>query len=161
MNARDLDGNVRSEVELPLMVLEIPDGWLKLFYQMCQDIKDYAVQNKCLDNIYFAQVKEKFGRLCCYMIYKNHVCDNYIEEIIHNYSEVSEFICADCGRVADVWHNKLGLTLCSHCLKEYSQKDYFKNTRVIPSDAFAQSFSKHPLIWKDYFNNKETDNAEM
>ena len=66
LRLRDIDGSIDTESKFPMMGLEIPDGWYKLFFQMCSDIKPILEKEGVLDDFYFLQVKEKFNTLRCY-----------------------------------------------------------------------------------------------
>lgn len=46
--------------------LEIPNGWRKLFFQMCEDIRQPLIDANYLDKFRFTQIKEKYNSLRCY-----------------------------------------------------------------------------------------------
>ena len=54
LRARNIDGTVDMEAKFPMISLEIPNGWFKLFFQMCDDIKPLLEEEGVLNDFYFA-----------------------------------------------------------------------------------------------------------
>ena len=53
LHIRDIDGGIDTESKFPMMSLEIPDGWNKLFFQLCDDIKPILEKEGMLYDFYF------------------------------------------------------------------------------------------------------------
>ena len=97
LRRRDIDGTVDIESKFPLMSLEIPTGWRRLFFQMCDDIKPLLEKEGVLNDFYFLQVKEKYNELICY---SNGVDSHDVEDIISKYQHLARYICTKCGKLA-------------------------------------------------------------
>jgi len=100
--------------------IECEDGWIPLIDSMCKEIKDYIHNNypelEYDQEFYFTQIKEKYGRLTCYLTFSV----GNILEIIDKYEEKSYNICEICGndgkiREINGWYQTL-------CDKHYSMK---------------------------------------
>ena len=113
LRLRDIDGTVDTESEFPMMGLEIPNGWYKLFFQMCADIKPILEREGVLDDFYFLQVKEKYNRLVCYP------CKASIEvqDVIDKYSMMASYVCTWCGRPATCETQGYIASFCDDCSK--------------------------------------------
>lgn len=113
---RDIDGSIDENFEYDSLRLEIPNGWIRLFLQMCSDIKLILKREGVLDDFYFIQVKEKYGRMRCY---SNGVASHRVEEIISKYEYMSEYVCTYCGRIATCKTKAYGVPICNDCWKDY------------------------------------------
>lgn len=104
-----------SRILVPF-TLDCGDGWFKLIYQLCKDIKK-VIDNTPKDppSVTFIQIKEKFGTLRLYYAGGNDVIEKLIEEA----EEKSAHICEVCGRrgslsVSGGWYK----TLCPYHRKK-------------------------------------------
>lgn len=113
LRARDIDGTVDTDAEFPMTCLEIPQGWYKLFYQMCDDIKAVIEKEDTMDDFYFLQVKEKYNELRCYSTGSSEV-----EEIIQKYEYISRYICTVCGKPATFEASGYLASFCDDCWKD-------------------------------------------
>ena len=120
LRARDIDGTIDTKSKFPMIGLEVPDGWLKLFFQMCSDIKPLLEKEGVMDDFYFLQVKEKHGELTCY---SNGVASLEVEQIIQKYKYLSRFICAYCGKPAIYVTSGYILPFCEGCWKDNFRHD--------------------------------------
>lgn len=97
LQVRNIDVTIDTYSKFPMMNLEIPDGWYKLFFQFCDDLKEVLIEEGYLDTFYFVQIKEKYNQLCCYA---GHPITNKILHILHKYEYLSQFVCTQCGKHA-------------------------------------------------------------
>lgn len=114
LRARDINGTL-DETQFPLMCLEIPEGWDKLFWQLCADIKPILEREKVMDSFYFIQVKEKYNRLECY----NSGAPAEVQDIIDKYSVMASYVCTCCGKPATCETQGYFASYCDDCLKKY------------------------------------------
>ena len=115
LRIRNTDGMPDMDAKFPLMSLEIPDGWYKLFFQMCDDIKPILKEEGILEDFYFIQVKEKYNMLRCYSCGK---ASYKVEDIIGKYEEMARYICTNCGRPATVETKDYIASFCDDCWKD-------------------------------------------
>ncbi len=97
--------------------IETPDSWFDIIDQTCGLIQKYVDDSK-IQQIEFAQVKEKFGSLRMYA----NLYDDTVEDIIDNATRLTEHICARCGSMNDV-KSTVGWIeyLCRDCYSERKQ----------------------------------------
>ena len=93
----------------------LPEGWFVLFLQCCEDI--YKVLNKIgyVDEFYFVQIKEKWGRMTLYC----HGATKEIEDIVDKYGFLSLQVCSVCGHPASVMTYGHVRPFCSKCVLKY------------------------------------------
>jgi hypothetical protein len=115
LRLRDIDGTVDTESKFPLMSLEIPVGWDKLFFQMCDDIKPLLEKEGVMDDFYFIQVKEKYNELVCY---SNGIASSEVEQILQKYRYLARFICTECGKPAMCETTGYLASYCEGCWKD-------------------------------------------
>ena len=99
LQIREIDGTIDTNAKFPMMSLEIPDGWYKLFFQFCDDLKEVLIEEGYLDTFYFVQIKEKYNRLECY---PGHFVTDKISQVLRKYEYLSQFVCTRCGKVATI-----------------------------------------------------------
>lgn len=96
-------------------------GWnIALGDSLCSDLKKALIEDNCLDNFKFIEIKEKFGQL-------NLFCDGYksnARKILDKYSELSKYICAHCGKPARYITMGWIYPLCEDCIKELNETNY-------------------------------------
>ena len=95
---RMTDGQISPEYDYQFIVGEhdLPEGWLDLFLQMCEDIKAPLEKAGLLNDFRFLQVKEKYGQLRAY----NTGATEEVHNIISKYEFLSEQVCSMCGKPA-------------------------------------------------------------
>lgn len=104
LEARDSSGK-----KLGVMIdLEIPTGWMRLFYSLCDKVAE-IVKIYNLEDYYFVQVKEKFNEL---RVYPSDWGDenpafSKLTDIYYLYERMSQYTCAICGGDAS-WVNTTG-----------------------------------------------------
>jgi hypothetical protein len=77
---------------------DLPEGWMELFLQCCEDIYEPLKQAGCLDKFRFTDIKEKWGRMT---IYVQHAPEE-VHTILNKYRFLSEQVCSVCGKPATV-----------------------------------------------------------
>lgn len=127
----------------------VPDGWVDLFLQMCEDLKKQLIEDNFLENFRFTQIKEKWGKLQLY----NLGCSKKANRILDNYTYISQFVCYRCGKPAklyDILHYTL--PYCKDCLreqkKEVAKLSYLKK----PIHKIGTSYKRY-YISKRYFSD--------
>ena len=130
LHARNIDGTL-SNSKFPMIGLEIPDGWVELFFQMCADIKPILQKYNILDKFYFWQIKEKYNSLRCYSSFSLEEVDL----ILQKYEVMSSYICTNCGAPATVETQNYIASFCDDCWKDFVRheevefinfKDYYR-----------------------------------
>lgn len=139
---------------------ELPDGWLRLFLQMCEDIREPLIKADYLNSFRFSQIKEKWGRMECY----NFGAPQIVHDIIDDYRYVSKFICCVCGKPATKQTCCWVESYCDNCFKGSTQQDDFVEIEFNP----IRTFKTYPRendykpvtverdcsdIWKRYLEN--------
>jgi DNA-directed RNA polymerase subunit RPC12/RpoP len=112
LRVRDIDGTVDTEAKFPMLGLEIPNGWFRLFFQMCDDIKPLLEKEGVLSDFYFIQVKEKYNRLTCY---HSGAPTKEVQDIIDKYSIMASYICTNCGKPATYETQGYIASYCEDC----------------------------------------------
>lgn len=129
----------------------VPDGWVDLFLQMCEDLKKQLIEDNFLKEFRFSQIKEKWGKLQLY----NFGCSKKANRILDNYTYISGFVCYKCGKPAklyDILHYTL--PYCKSCLKEYTKNLKTKYTKKPKEYIHKVGTSyKRYRISKRYFAN--------
>ena len=133
LRARTLSGKINYEDKFPMMELEIPDGWLELFYQMCDDIKPIIEDQGLMANFYFVQVKEKFNQLRCYA----SIDVPEIDEILDKYEYMASRVCVQCGAPATKIMSSYIASVCDDCWK-----DNFKYDKTIKELESTTSYTR-------------------
>ena len=114
LHARQVDGTLDTDSKFPMIALEIPQGWYRLFFQMCDELKVLLEKENLLYDFYFLQVKEKYNFLRCY-------CSNAprsVSELIAKYEQMAPYICTVCGKPA-LWETTDYIaSFCSDCKKD-------------------------------------------
>lgn len=124
LRLRHIDGTVDTECKFPMMILDIPDGWYQLFFQMCDDLKPILEKEGMLNDFYFVQVKEKFNELRCY---SGHWETQEIQDILRKYEYLSRFVCTVCGLPAEYETQGYVASYCGKCLGKIKTTD-----RIVP-----------------------------
>lgn len=156
---RDFDGNKIEDLEYNSLGLEIPDGWQKLFIQMCRDIKPLLIQEGLLDEFYFYQVKEKYNTLRCYC----HSLPVSVAQVISKYEHMSRYICSVCGRPAARETTDYILSFCDDCWKDFARQEpssmiKFKSYFVINSSTEGTHCDEKKISFKDEWDRYLKEN---
>lgn len=156
---RDFDGNKIEDLDYNSLGLEIPDGWQKLFIQMCRDIKPLLIQEGLLDEFYFYQVKEKYNTLRCYC----HSLPVSVAQVISKYEHMSRYICSVCGRPATWETTDYILSFCDDCWKDFARHESssaikFKSYFVINSSTEGTHCDEKKISFKDEWDRYLKEN---
>lgn len=138
---------------------ELPDGWFRLFLQMCEDIREPLIEADQLNSFRFTQIKEKWGHMVCY----NFGAPKKVQDIIDDYHYVSQFVCCCCGRPATIKTRIWVESYCDNCFKGSTQDDYekleFDPIRVFESYSRENDYKPVTIerdcsdIWRRYLEN--------
>lgn len=142
--ARDAEGNLKPNIKLPLIPLEIPDGWLKLFYQMCDDTVELL--RKTNVSLSFVSVDVCEGWLSCeYNIGGKEDEVDQVERIIDIYERMSQYVCQYCGRLT-TYSDVSSFPLCLECTLTQEREIY----RVAPIDRVRNDYGSAREFWARY-----------
>ena len=134
-----------GQSKFPMIDLELPDGWIKLFYQMCDDLKEQLIKENLLDSFRIIQAKEKYNYL---RVYTNTDCSNEVLVILRKYENMSHFICSQCGKPADVETQGYFLSFCEACYKYNSNGGDSKRLQV--KYEFPNWNGSEGLLWVSF-----------
>jgi hypothetical protein len=147
LQARNLDGSIDEDSDFPMMGLEIPNGWYKLFYQMCDDIKDLVPED-----FYFLQVKEKHNFMRCYTANST----SEVDAIISKYENMAPYICTVCGNPATFETSGYIASFCDGCWKDFARHEKGKLINFRPyyhiSYATANGFKDEQISFEEAWN---------
>ena len=94
---------------------ECGDGWFHLIDEACKQI----METNPPKDVYFVQIKQKFGELVLYISYYT----KEIEEIIDKFEYESNYVCEMCGTKENVVRTKgFVQTICETCLEEQKKR---------------------------------------
>lgn len=108
--------------------LEIPNGWRKLFFQLCEDIRQPLIDAGYLDKFRFSQIKEKYNRLECY----NFGAPETVQNIIDKYSVMAGYVCTRCGKPATCETQGYIASFCDDCWKEIGRHERIERLEFKP-----------------------------
>ena len=115
---------------------EIPEGWEKLFLQMCEDIRQPLIDASYLDKFRFTQIKEKYNRMECY----NNGAPEKVHRIIDKYSMMASYICTICGKPATFETEGYIASYCDECFRNKAGYAKFYRTNSIK---FKPNYTVH------------------
>ena len=98
---------------------ELPDGWGKLFLQMCEDIRQPLINADYLEKFRFSQIKEKYNRMECY----NFGAPEEVHNIISKYSAMAKYVCTNCGKPATCETQDYIASFCDDCWKDIARHE--------------------------------------
>jgi hypothetical protein len=138
-------GEVHSDYDYQFIIGEhdLPEGWLELFLQMCEDIKVPLEKAVLLNEFRFLQVKEKYGRLT---VYDNGATEE-VHDIIAKYEFLSEQTCTTCGKPAVAMTRGWICPFCEEHIKKYTER----GETVDPIDIQTS------YVRKIYYNGERTE----
>lgn len=108
--------------------LEIPEGWYKLFFQMCEDIRQSLIDNNYLDKFRFTQIKEKYNMLRCY----HNGAPEEVDKIISKYEHMATYICIRCGKPAIYETRGYVTSFCEDCWKDIARHNIVDLLEFVP-----------------------------
>lgn len=148
LRCRKLDGSIDTTAKFPIMYLEIPKGWYRLFFQMCDDIKPILEAANALDSFYFVQVKEKYNQLRCYC---RGDYPQKVDEIIAKYENLARYVCTKCGKPAAYETDNYIASFCVDCLEEgtFANKLDFKSYFVVNSFTESTHVDEKKISYQD------------
>lgn len=122
---------------------EIPDGWNRLFLQLCEDIREPLIKVDYLEKFRFSQIKEKYGRLECYTFGES----DEVHDILSKYRAMSKHVCNQCGKPAEYMTTDYILPFCSDCFEKYCRRYREPAEKIEFKDSFVMSrYSKGETI---------------
>lgn len=145
-----------------LWTLCLPEGWGKLFIQMCFDLR-----GKVKRNFKFSEVKEKYDNM---RIYAFAATDEALN-IISAYEAISENVCVSCGKPATKITSGWIESYCDDCYeKAFSQ--YSVKLKLTPWETKTKYTYEHRNadgteytvtydytdIWERYLNETKRTN---
>lgn len=95
--------------------LDIPNGWQKVFFQMCEDLKEELLKKGLLEDYCFREVKNDCGSM---VIADNGKCTKEVRDILKKYEVLVRYVCAECAMPAIVENRRFGFSLCENCRKK-------------------------------------------
>ena len=96
----------------------IPEGWHRLFYMLCKELRPHIEKAGLLDKFYFTQVKEKYGTMRVY----TSCLPNSVDHMIDLYETFSKYICQNCGEFAKYQTQGWIAHLCDNCNVGYGHE---------------------------------------
>ena len=104
-----------------------PEGWWKAFgLQLCEEIREDCLKHDYLHRLRIEDIKEKYAGL---RIYTGPVPrESEIDNIISDYSALSESICMHCGKPDVYMLNWCGwlTTICEDCFYRINKRNLRK-----------------------------------
>lgn len=104
----------------------LPQGWLRLYLQMCYDIYEPLKKANALNTFYFTQVKEKWGTMRCY----TSGAPEEVLKIINKYEHLSKYVCSDCGKPSTYLMLGYVIPYCTKCKKKHTEGIKEKSERI-------------------------------
>lgn len=114
---------------------EIPDGWLPLFLQACEDIYEPLKRDNCLDKFRFSQIKEKYGSMRIYTF----GAPQEVHNILGKYEFLSQQVCCRCGKSAAAMTRGWICPYCSVHLEEELGKHLSESDPIKIETSFVLS----------------------
>jgi ribosomal protein L37AE/L43A len=116
LHPRDMHGNLVEDYDFDYLEgeLDLPEGWLDLFLQCCEDLKEPLEKAGLLYSFKFLQIKEKFGAM---RIYAPSPTEE-VRDILAKYEFISRQVCCVCGKPATT--TTKGWT-CPYCDEHFEE----------------------------------------
>lgn len=96
---------------------EIPDGWEKVFLQMCEDIRQPLIDANYLEKFRFSQIKEKYNTMRLY----HCGAPETVNEILNKYEIMASYICTLCGKPAAYESKGYIASFCENCWQKINE----------------------------------------
>lgn len=141
----------------------LPDGWHRLFLQMCEDIRQPLIDADYLEQFRFSQVKEKYNRMCLY----NFGAPKAVDEILSKYEMMAGYVCTKCGKPAVYETRDYIASYCEDCWKDMGLaekakviefKPYYKRTNWGTGGKLSEIISFEEE-WNRYLKGLEGENV--
>jgi hypothetical protein len=137
--------------------LELPKGWYKLFFQLCEDIRQPLIDAGYLEKFRFSQIKEKYNRMECY----NFGAPDEVHEIIDKYSVMAKYVCTVCGKPAVYETSGYIASYCDYCWRDLARHEkgdwlHFKSQYKITGWKNGETYEKTISFedeWNRYLEN--------
>jgi hypothetical protein len=137
--------------------LELPKGWYKLFFQLCEDIRQPLIDAGYLEKFRFSQIKEKYNRMECY----NFGAPDEVHEIIDKYSVMAKYVCTVCGKPAVYETSGYIASYCDYCWRDLARHEkgdwlHFKPQYKITGWKNGETYEKTISFedeWNRYLEN--------
>ncbi len=113
-------GEVHPDYDYQFIVGEydLPEGWMQLFLQACEDIK-YPLEKAGQRNEFrFMQVKEKYGQMRLY----HSGASEEVNDILDKYEFLSEQVCSECGKPAVAITRGWIYPFCEEHIKDFTER---------------------------------------
>jgi hypothetical protein len=112
-------GEVHPDYDYQYIVGEydLPEGWMKLFLQCCEDIKEPLIKAGQFKTFRFMQVKEKYGQMRLY----TDGAPEAVHSILDKYEFLSEQVCSVCGKPATAMTRGWICPYCDEHIKKYTE----------------------------------------
>lgn len=107
---------------------ELPEGWHKLFLQMCEDIRQSLIDANYLDEFKFSQIKEKYNTMRCYHL----GAPETVDDIIMKYEHMAYYICTKCGKPATCETQGYLTSYCDDCWKDLVRHQEIERIKFKP-----------------------------
>jgi hypothetical protein len=132
--------------------LALPRGWHKLFFQLCEDIRQPLIDAGYLDKFRFSQIKEKYNRLECY----NFGAPEAVQDIIDKYSVMAKYVCTVCGKPAVYETRGYIASYCDYCWRDLALREkgdwlHFKSQYKISGWKNGEAYEK-TISFEDEWN---------
>jgi hypothetical protein len=136
---------------------DIPGGWLQLFLQCCEDIKEPLIKADYLDKFRFTQVKEKYGSLRLY----SYGATNEVKDILDKYEFLSRQVCCVCGKPATTQTYDWICPYCFEHIKDSGEKledckvidiETSYTRRTWSADGYTETIVNCRDEWERYLN---------
>lgn len=103
---------------------DMPRGWKKSFgVIMCEELREILLKENMLDDYYFSEVKEKYGRLCIY----DNGSNRELQDILLKYEYISEHICIICGKFdVTLFDDGWVCPYCDNCFIERKKEEHYR-----------------------------------
>lgn len=131
--------------------LEIPDGWRKLFFQLCDKLVPLLESTGELETFQFIQVKEKFNYLRCYYAGTN---SQEVKALISKYEKMAHYVCVECGQPAT--HETLNYfaSYCTDCWKDSHRHEQTEVINFHTTYKYLVFHNRQPIALEDSFEEE-------
>ena len=122
---RSWDGEIPKKYNyLYTRLDDMPKGWKKGFgVIMCEELREVLLKENMLDNYFFDEVKEKYGRLCIY----DNGSTQEIHDILLKYEYISQHVCIICGKFdVSLFDDGWVCPYCDKCFIDRKRKEYYR-----------------------------------
>lgn len=126
-------------------------GWDKTFGQMFMDELGQAIKESGQKNFTIDQIKEKYGRMCCY----TGGCCQKAHDIISKYEMISQNVCMYCGCEAPMLDDGWMYVACLDCFKKI-----YRNREKYVKNAVPKTDEEITEIWEKIIIDKPDEDGK-